>query len=218
MNPRRLAPFLLATLAVALLAGCATPPRKDYSAFRAADPHSILVVPVVNNTVNVEAPGLFLSTLPIPVAERGFYVFPVRMVKRVLEDEGLGDPDQVHSADTARLCSLFGADAVLYVTIEEWTAQYIILDTTTIVKFDYVMKDGKTGDVIWKRRHGRVQSASAGARDPFSALIAAAIAKASPDYLPLARQANDQVFSTQGVGLPPGPYHTLYGKDPAYGN
>jgi len=217
MNPRRLAPFLLATLAVALLAGCATPPRKDYSAFRAADPRSILVVPVVNNTVNVEAPGLFLSTLPIPVAERGYYVFPVRMVKRVLEDEGLGDPDQLHSADTARLCSLFGADAVLYVTIETWTAKYMLIDTRTSVEFDYVMKDGKTGDIIWKEHQRVEQSSSDGARDPITPLVMAVIAKAYPQYLPLARSANNWVFNAPNVGLPAGPYHTLYGKDPAYG-
>ena len=41
--------------------GCAAaPPQKDYTAFRAANPRSILVIPVVYNTTNVEAPGLFL--------------------------------------------------------------------------------------------------------------------------------------------------------------
>jgi len=218
MIPRRIATLLLAAPAAALLAGCATIPRIDYSAFRAADPHSILVVPVVNNTVSVEAPGLFLSTLPIPVAERGYYVFPVRMVKRVLEDEGLGDPDQVHAADTARLCNLFGADAVLYVTVQEWTAKYMLFTTTVEVAFDYVMKDGKTGDTIWTRRQRIMQDSSQGARDPISPLVMAIIAKAYPNYAGLARSANDDAFWRPGVGIPPGPYHNLYGKDPAYGN
>jgi hypothetical protein len=214
MIPRRIATLLLAAPAAALLAGCATVPRKDYSAFRAADPHSILVVPVVNNTVNVEAPGLFLSTLPIPVAERGYYVFPVRMVKRVLEDEGLGDPDQVHAADTARLCNLFGADAVLYVTIETWTAMYMLIDTRTSVEFDYVMKDGKTGNIIWEGHQRVDQSSSDGARDPITPLVMAVIAKAYPQYLPLARSANNGVINTPGRGLPAGPYNPQYGKDP----
>lgn len=218
MIPRRIATLLLAAPAAALLAGCATVPRIDYSAFRAADPHSILVVPVVNNTVSVEAPGLFLSTLPIPLAERGYYVFPVRMVKRVLEDEGLGDPDQVHAADTARLCNLFGADAVLYVTIETWTAMYMLIDTRTSVEFDYVMKDGKTGNTIWKTHQRVDQSSSDGARDPITPLVMAIIAKAYPNYAGLARSANAHAFWWPGVGIPPGPYHNLYGKDPAYGN
>ena len=204
--------------------GCATAPaQKDYTAFRSADPRSILILPVVNNTTNVEAPSLFLSTLSIPVAERGYYVFPVNMVKRVLEDEGLADPNLVHGADPARLCGMFGADAVLYVAIEAWTAQYMVITTQVTVEFDYVMKDGKTGDTIWKE-HKRVvyqpQQNSGGS--PLGALVAmavqAAITKAAPNYMPLARQANDQVFNTAGVGLPAGPHHPLYGKDPAHGD
>jgi len=215
----RRGPFLPLLALLFLSIGCATaPPAKDYTAFRSANPRSILVLPVVNNTTNVEAPGLFLSTLPIPVAERGYYVFPVRMVKRVLEDEGLGDPDLVRTADTGRLCNLFGADAVLYVSIEAWTAQYMLIDTRTSVEFDYVMKDGKTGDTIWKEHQRVDQSSSQGARDPLTPLVMAVIAKAYPQYLPLARGANAWAFGRPGFGLPPGPYHTLYGKDPAFGN
>ena len=201
--------------------GCAAaPPQKDYTVFRSADPHSILVIPVVKNTTNVEAPGLFLSTIPIPVAERGYYVFPVNMVKRVLEDEGLSDPNLVHTADTARLCNLFGADSVLYVSIEAWTAQYMVITTQVTVEFDYVMKDGKTGDTIWKE-HKKVvyapqQQNSGGS--PLAALVAAAVqaavTKAAPNYMPLARQANAEVFNTPGVGLPAGPYNPKYGENP----
>jgi len=218
MNRRGLLLPLLGFLLLAIGCGGA-PPRKDYTAFLAANPRSILVVPVVNNTTNVEAPGLFLSTLPIPVAERGYYVFPVNMVKRVLEDEGLSDPDLVHMADTGRLCSLFGADSVLYVSIEAWTAQYMVITTQVTVEFDYVMKDGKTGDTIWKE-HKRVvyapQQQSGGS--PLAALVAAtvqaAVTKAAPNYMPLARQANDEVINTPGVGLPAGPYHPKYGESP----
>ena len=206
--------LLLPLLAFLLLSlGCAAaPPKKDYTAFRAADPRSILVVPVVNNTTNVEAPGLFLSTLPIPIAERGYYVFPVNMVKGVLENEGLSDPNLVHGADTARLCNLFGADAVLYVSIEAWTAKYILINTEVIVEFDYVMKDGKTGDTIWKERRKVVSNSSEGAQDPLSPLVMAVIRKAYPNYMPLARSANSWVFTAPGIGLPAGPRNKDYGK------
>ena len=209
-----LAGFLVLSL------GCAAaPPKKDYTAFRAANPRSILVVPVVNNTTNVEAPGLFLSTMPIPIAERGYYVFPVNMVRRVLEDEGLSDPNLVHTADTARLCNLFGADSVLYVSIEGWTAQYMVITTQVTVEFDYVMKDAKTGDTIWKE-HKKVVYApqqQSGGGNPLASLVAAAVqaavTKAAPNYMPLARQANAEVINTPGVGLPAGPHNKEYGKE-----
>jgi hypothetical protein len=218
MNRRGLLLPLLGFLLLSL--GCAAaPPKKDYTAFRAANPRSILVVPVVNNTNNVEAPGIFLSTLPIPVAERGYYVFPVNMVRRVLEDEGLSDPDLVHMADTGRLCNLFGADSVLYVSIEAWTAQYMLITTQVTVEFDYVMKDGKTGDTIWKE-HKKVVYApqqQSGGGSPLASLVAAAVqaavTKAAPNYMPLARQANAEVINTPGVGLPAGPHNKEYGTD-----
>ena len=67
--------------------GCATLPSKDYTAFNAANIRSILVVPVVNNSVDVTAPDYFLSSISIPVAEHGYYVFPVNLIKRTLEDD-----------------------------------------------------------------------------------------------------------------------------------
>lgn len=213
MTSRRLACSLLAVLAAAAAAGCAPAlPKKDYSAFHAANPRSILVVPVVNNTMNVEAPSLFLSTLTIPMGERGYYVFPVNMVKGVLENEGLSDANLVHMADTARLCNLFGADAVLYVSIEAWTAKYIVINTEISVEFDYVMKDGKTGDTIWKEHRRVVSNSSDGAQDPLSPLVMAVIAKAYPNYMPLARNANSRVFTDPLIGLPPGPHSKEYGK------
>ena len=61
--------------------GCATLPPKDYTDFNAANIRSILIVPVVNNSVDVTAPDYFLSTVSVPVAEHGYYVFPVNTRK-----------------------------------------------------------------------------------------------------------------------------------------
>src|ERR1700710_2056578 len=98
--------------ALAVLTGCVSaPPRRDYTLFRAEEPRSILVVPVTNKSVDVNAPDYFLATIATPLAEKGYYVFPVNMVKSVLADDGLSDADLVHSADPHRLGELFGADA-----------------------------------------------------------------------------------------------------------
>jgi hypothetical protein len=211
----------LFAIAVGLCAAaCVTTPvtTKDYDAYKAADPRSILIVPVVNNTGNVDAPSFFLSTLPVPVAEHGYYVFPTHMVTRVLEDDGLSDANLVHQADPMRLCGLFGADAVLFVTIKTWTARYILLKTSVEVSFDYVLKDGKTGDVIWSEsqqvayQSGSSNSSGSLLFDLVAMAVDAAITKAAPNYLPLARQANAQVLNTPGKGLLWGPYHPQYEK------
>jgi len=210
MKPWMNAALLLATMA--LLSGCATPgPGFDYSAFRSADPRSILIVPVVNRSMDVDAADYFLSAISQPVAERGYYVFPVNMVKRVMEQDGLADADMVHSADPTRLASLFGADSVLYVSIERWDAQYAVLTTTVTVELSYVLKDGHTAGNLWKSSQKIVyqpQSNSSGNifADLIVAAVQAAATKAKPNYMPLARQANGAAVVETHHGLPAGPY------------
>ena len=198
----------------ALLSACGTAQvKKDYSAFNAARPRAILVVPVVNKSVEIDAPEYFLSTLPVPVAERGYYVFPVNLVKRVLEDDGLADASLVHGADPVRLCSLFGADAVLLASIERWEAKYMVVTTHVNVELEYVLKDGKTGQTLWtERRSMRYEPGNSGG-GLIGALVNAAVTKASPNYMPLARQANAQAFAWPGPGFPSGPYRPEYGQD-----
>ena len=214
--------FLILALAALMTvgSGCATVPKKDYSAFKAADPHSVLILPVVNRSVDVDAPDYFLSTLSIPVAERGYYVFPIDMVKHLLEDDGLSDADLVHQADTRKMCSLFGADSVLYVSIERWDAKYLVLTTQVTVAFDYKLKDCKTGDVIWEEQKGMVyspqQQRSSGNPlvDIVAMAVTAAVTKAAPNYMPMAHQVNWAVFAyPNSQGILAGPYAKDYGKD-----
>jgi hypothetical protein len=205
-------------LAVATsLTGCVTPPpAKDYTVLNAAKPRSILVVPVVNNSTQVDAADNFLATLAPPLGERGYYVFPVNLVQHVMDNSGLGDASLVASANPTRVASLFGADTVLYATVEKWSTEYILFSSSTTVQIHYSLKSGKNGATLWDRDITTVyqpQGASGG--NPLAALIAdaivAAIVRAHPNYIPLANQANVQAFDTTNEGLPYGPYDSRHG-------
>src|ERR1700687_37569 len=138
-------------LAALTLAGCAaTPHLSDYSEFRTESPRSILVVPPINKSCDVNAPDYFLATIATPLAERGYYVFPVNMVRSVLADDGLSDANLVHAGDPHRLGELFGADAVMYISIERWDARYVVLATTVTVELNYTLKSVHSGQVLWK--------------------------------------------------------------------
>jgi len=206
---RRLAGLVL----VAALAGCGTVQDKDHSKLVAAQVRSVLIVPVMNRSVDVTAPDYFLSTVPVPVAERGYYVFPVNLVKRLLEDDGLADPGLVHAADPARLASIFGADAVLYVTIERWDAKWVLVSTSVTVEFSYVLRDGRTGETLWAERQSMNYTSGDGGGGLLGAIIGAAITKAAPNYMPLARRANGTALAFPGPGFPAGPFHPEHGRD-----
>lgn len=203
--------LLYSIVFLVLLSGCIATQPKNYDKFNAVSPHSILIVPVVNNSVEVTAPDYFLSTITIPLAEQGYYIFPVNLVKRMLEDDGLSDANLVHNASVEKLSNLFGADAVLYVIINQWDAKYMILSTQVTVDLAYVIKDGRTGETLWEHQQNMVyvpQNNSSG--NPFVDLIVmavnAAVTKAAPNYIPLANQANAKTFTYPGSGIPPGPY------------
>ena len=208
--------FAATIVALFLVAACAQQDKKDYAKFRAEKPRSILALPVVNNTVNIDAPLYFLATIPVPVAERGYYVFPVNLVRGVMNEEALSDADMVQAADPTVLGDLFGADAILYITIEKWETQYLIISATTIVSFTYVLKSGRTGEELWRESttmQYSPQSSGGGLGGLIAQAVAAAVQKAAPNYMPLARQANRQAIWLPGKGFPAGPYHEDYGRD-----
>lgn len=206
---------LLILFFLIISAGCVHQPDMNIQEkFLSAAPRSILVVPVVNNSVEISAADYMLSTVTIPFAERGFYVFPVNLVKRALEDDGLADSSMVHKAPASRLAKLFGADAVLYITVEQWDAKYALLTTIVTVNITYQIRDGKTDNIIWENKQKMVydpNSTGGSSGNPVADLVVmlvkAAMTKALPQYVPLARQANAMAIMTYpGPGLPLGPY------------
>lgn len=197
-----------------LLTGCAGMVKKtDLSAFQAANPRSILVVPAVNKSLDVDAPNYLLTTLTVPLAEKGFYVFPVHTARTVLEQEGFYEGEQVHQQDPARLASLFGADAVLFVTINRWDARYAVIMTTVTVDLDYRLV-AKDGTEIWKaNKQMQYTPENRNAGHPLATLVLAAVQaaveRAAPNYMPLARMANTDVFVLGPTAIPNGPYRKV---------
>jgi hypothetical protein len=108
---------------------------------------------------------------------------------------------------------MFGADSILYVRINRWDAQYAFITTTVTVDFDYRIVN-KDGAELWKANQKLVYQPqnNNNAVSPMAALIAAAInaaaTRAAPNYMPLTKQANAQVFVWGPNAIPNGPYKT----------
>jgi len=215
---RTISSWLLTVTALLAVGGCVTaPPKANFTQFRTENPHSILVVPAINKSVDVNAPDYFLATISEPLAERGYYVFPVNMVRSVLADDGLNDANLVHSGDPRRLGELFGADAIMYISIERWDAKYAVLSTTVTVELNYTLRSSHTGAELWHNHQVMKYQPQASSGGGVAALIAdaieAAVTKAAPNYIPLAQQANAHAIDPKGTGLPAGPHDVLYLKD-----
>ncbi|MCK7546687.1 DUF799 domain-containing protein [Marinobacter koreensis] len=204
----------LVFLLVALATGCATTGQSNrLDAFHNAAPRSILVVPPVNMSTDVQGTTSLLATLPYYLAEKGYYVFPVNTVKTLLEYEGYYEPAEIQAAPPEQLANLFKADAILYVTIHEWTSRYMLLTTTTEVDFEYRIVNAD-GAELWSDRERLTYTPDNNSSgnplvDLISMAVTAAAERAAPNYLPLTRQANAAAFYGAN-GVPPGPYSPSY--------
>ena len=203
----------IALVAVTVLCGCRTP--HDYSAYLEHMPRSILVLPPLNHSVEPAAPYVYISTVTRPLAERGYYVFPVAVIDLMMKENGLPTPGEMHQVSLAKIDEILGADAVLYVTIEEWGTEYHIISSTTKVRILATLVDVKTGKTLWSGRHAAVRSSGGGG--PISALIGAVIhqmvysvADITDD---LSQTVNQQLFSNSHVGLLLGHDHPRYEED-----
>jgi hypothetical protein len=218
MKTRTLRPVLAVALA-ALVAACQTaPPARDYSAFQRAAPRSILVVPPLNKSTNLDATYGFLSTATEPLAEHGYYVFPVAVVDAMFRENGLPTADEIHAVGLPKLREIFGADAVLYPVIENYGTKYVVISSTTVVNVTARLVDARSGELLWEGRAELQQGSGNGGQGLIGALVSAAMSQvlnSSRDAAhPMARLVNIQLIDRAGQGLPYGPYSTTPGKLP----
>lgn len=62
------------------------------------------------------------ATATTPLANMGYYAFPVDTVKFVLESESLYEPERVRELGPVKLAEMFHADSVLFIKVTYWDA------------------------------------------------------------------------------------------------
>ncbi len=200
-----------AVVLVLLATSCALAPVDDWETFYARQPRSILVLPVENESTEVEAPRFFMATIARPIIQRGYYVLPVEPSAEILASEGFTAGAELQQVAPEKFRQYFGADGILFVTIRAWDTAYFILSSTVTVTLEYLLIDTRSGEEVWSgTATASRQSGGHSTGNIFADLIAmtidAAMTAAITDYVPLAREANQFVFQR----LPPGAYHPAY--------
>lgn len=139
-----------ALLVSAWLAGCAAPRGgPDMSAFRAARPASILVLPPLNESPEVNAPVSFLAQASLPLGESGYYVVPVGVMMEAFHQNGLSNTPDIHDVSHQKLRQIFGADAALYITVTQYGVQYTLLRSEARVTAHARLVDLRSGATLW---------------------------------------------------------------------
>lgn len=160
---------LAAVLAPAVLAvGCANQAQKpyDYSAFEASSPRSILVLPPVNNSPDVQATNSMYSSVTYPLAEAGYYVMPVSLVNETFKQNGLTSAADIHNVDTQKLHQIFGADAALYMNVNKFGSSYNVISSVITISAQAKLVDLKTRAVLWDGEVTVVDDGNQGGNTP----------------------------------------------------
>jgi hypothetical protein len=136
----------------ATLAACAGAPKQavDYTALRAAKPRTIVVLPPLNETADVNATNGMLSQMTMPLAESGYYVLPVAEVAETFRQNGLTTPADIQEVSPAKLRQIFGADAALYTKVTQYGSVYQVVDANTYVNASAKLVNLGNGDVLWQ--------------------------------------------------------------------
>jgi len=150
MNNKIIALFFV-TFSLFLLNGCVNKAVDyDYTAFRESKPSSILVVMPLNESNEINAGYGVLSKVTFPLAEAGYYVFPVVVVDEIFKQNGLTVASDIQAVNLTKLHEIFNSDAILYLNIKSYGSTYQVIQSDTRVTLEARLVDARNGTLLWE--------------------------------------------------------------------
>lgn len=208
----------LVVVSILIFSGCVNVPNYDYTALKAANPASILVLPPKNSSPDVNATPSVLSQLTFPLAETGYYVIPVALMDAAFKENGVTTADDAQAISIEKLRAIFGADAALYTEITEFGTSYKLIRSETAVTLKSRLVDLRTGNLLWE---GSARASSAEQQNNNSGGLVGLLVKAAVEQIvnnvmdasyTYAGTASNRLLMPRPAGLLNGPRSPLYGK------
>lgn len=211
----KISKIILPLLIIAFLSACTTVEKvskaKAYAGVYSAKPVSVLIMPPINKTTNVEAKEIFHSTMLIPMANAGYYVIPPFMSMEILKKESAWDSEMFVNAPLNKFNEIFGADIALFTIITRWNKT---VAATVDVEVEYIVKSTVTNEVLFQRKGSIIYDASVsvsggGLTGALLSVAASAISTAATKFVDVAKVCNAYTLSD----IPAGKYSPMFDKD-----
>jgi hypothetical protein len=153
---------ILAMVGLLLLTACVNLPPvvpNTASPFK-----SIAVLPVVNNSIDVDGPAAVQEALYLEALHYHFPVVkPNAETNQILKDQmSLTLGSQLDMATPQKLGAALGVDAVMYASLEDFSQKITGIYNVKRVRVRAKLVDCKTGEVLWKNGIGVKQALTAG--------------------------------------------------------
>jgi hypothetical protein len=176
-------------------------------------PVTLLVMPPINNSTNVEAKDLLYTSISRPLVEAGYYVISPLLAMDILKAESAYDSEMFIEAPLTMFNNFFGADAVVFSVIDSWAKTGMGIQN----KIRYVIKSAYTNEILFDRSCDlyldlSVNSGTGGLLGALVDLTASLITTAATDHIVAARKANYFIMRD----IPRGKYSPEYMIDKEY--
>ena len=190
---KRIIYFILACCLVSSCGMMSTVTRgSQYAKMYEEKPITLLVMPPINNSTNVEAKDLLYTSISRPLIEAGYYVFSPLLAMDILKAESAYDAELFFESSLEAFNSYFGADAVVFSVIDKWAKKGLGIET----KIRYVIKSAYTNEILFDRSCDLFLDLSVNSTSSYGLLgalvdlAASAINTAVTNHIVAARKAN----------------------------
>ena len=165
--------------------------ESQYAKMYEEKPITLLVMPPINNSTNVEAKDLLYTSISRPLVEAGYYVISPLLAMDILKAESAYDSEMFFEAPLTAFQNYFGADAVVFSVIDTWAKKGMGIET----KIRYVIRSAHTNEILFDRSCDlyldlSIDSGNNGLLGALVDLAASAINTAATDHIKAARKAN----------------------------
>ncbi|MCF0176237.1 MAG: DUF799 family lipoprotein [Bacteroidales bacterium] len=174
-------------------------------------PLTLLVMPPINNSSNVDAKELLFTSISKPLVEAGYYVISPRLAMDILKAESAYDSELFYEGSLTPFKTVFGADAVVFSVIDTWAKKGFGIET----KLSYIIRSAHTGEILFDRSCdlyldlNQTSNSSSGLLGAVLDLATSALSTALTDHIVAARKANYYIFKD----IPRGKYNPDFGID-----
>lgn len=206
--------FILIASCLMLLASCETMNHTRgelYPKMYEEKPVTLLVMPPINNSNNVEAKDLLYTSISQPLAEAGYYVISPHLAMEIFKQESAYDAENFIEGNVGMFGKVFGADAVVFSVIDEWKKKGFGIET----KITYIVKSTRSNEVLFNRTCDLYLDLSdnnnygGGLAGAIASLAVSALNTALTEHIVAARNCNKFIFND----IPQGKYRTEHLQD-----
>ena len=147
---RRICLFFL----IVFLAACSSGNTKyeAWKKYRDHMPKSIVVLPPVNDTNELEIADITMMQIPEHLAEAGYYVYSPLVVQDYFRSNGAPSAAEVDQIPYQKIHQVFGADAALHVHITDFTYRYFGISAGWHYDVTMTLIDLHSGEALWVGR------------------------------------------------------------------